>query len=93
VTRLSGVNSAAAAWSPDGTQIAFASNRGLDGSNLTHPSSNIWIMDGSGSGATVLTGLSTATAFSPVWAPAGYRAGASRSAAKSPRSYRRMNGQ
>jgi Tol biopolymer transport system component len=71
LTRLSGVNSNAGAWSPDGNQIAFSSNRGLDGSNTTHASSNIWIMDAVGSGATVLTGLANATAFGPQWAPAG----------------------
>ncbi|HEY2027842.1 MAG TPA: IPT/TIG domain-containing protein [Myxococcales bacterium] len=71
LTRLTGVSSGPAAWSPDGTQIAFASNRGVDGSDSTHPSSNIWIMAADGSAPTILTALSTATAGGPVWAPAG----------------------
>lgn len=59
------------AWSPDGSKIAFDSNRALngqDGSNGSAP--NIWLMNADGSGVTLLT---TATAFGtqPAWSPDG----------------------
>jgi Tol biopolymer transport system component len=57
-------------WSPDGTKIAFASDRALDGSDANNFSLNIWVMNADGSGAKPLTQL-TATTLSdqPVWSP------------------------
>ena len=62
-------------WSPDGSKIAFASGRALDGSNAdnTNGTRNVWVMNSDGSGATHLTGL-TASGTSndgPAWSPDG----------------------
>lgn len=50
-----------AVWSPDGTRIAFVSQR--SGSN------NIWIMNADGTNQTQLTKMKNA--YSPVWSPDG----------------------
>jgi Tol biopolymer transport system component len=67
--------SANPAWSPDSSKIAFASTRALDGSDAanTNNTSNIWVMNANGSGATALTRLtaSGASSFFPVWSPNG----------------------
>jgi Tol biopolymer transport system component len=62
-------------WSPDGSKIAFQSERALDGSNATNTNAtdNIWVMKADGSGAAPLTKL---TAFranngATVWSPDG----------------------
>jgi Tol biopolymer transport system component len=60
-------------WSPDGTRIAFISNRALDGSNAANGGAeNVWAMKADGSGATPLTQL-TVSSFSHtlVWSPDG----------------------
>jgi Tol biopolymer transport system component len=46
-------------WSPDGTRIAFTSNRKLDGSDANGPNNtnNIWVMNADGSMPTPLTQL------------------------------------
>ncbi len=59
------------AWSPDGTKIAFASDR--DGSHL-----DIWVMNADGSGAVNLTPLPDSTdsgeaGIEPAWSPDGNR--------------------
>lgn len=58
-------------WSPDGSKIAFDSQRALDGSDAanTNSTSNIWVMSADGSAATPLTKLSVlnADSFDPVW--------------------------
>jgi Tol biopolymer transport system component len=66
----SGVINFEPVWSRDGTKIAFASSRALDGSNASNGSLNIWVMNADGSGAKPLTQL-TATTLSdqPVWSP------------------------
>ena len=66
-------------WSPDGSKIAFASARALDGSNAANTNSvaNIWVMNADGSSQAPLTGLSsisngfTADSLNPVWSPDG----------------------
>jgi len=62
-------------WSPDGTQIAFTSNRALDGSDNVNTNNmpNVWVMDADGSGATPLTSLTAAGSVTvlPEWSPDG----------------------
>jgi Tol biopolymer transport system component len=77
LTKLTASNSASfsPAWSPSGTQIAFSSQRALDGSNAanTNATQNIWVMNADGSGPTALTKLTTASVLTdiPVWTPGG----------------------
>jgi TolB protein len=62
------------AWSPDGSKIAFASNR--DASELRDDDlvgTRIYVMDADGSGVTRLTGGSEASDYSPAWSPDGSR--------------------
>ena len=55
------------AWSPDGTRIAFASNRGnVDGSD------DIYVMNSDGSGLAKLISNSGDDSF-PAWSPDGSR--------------------
>jgi Tol biopolymer transport system component len=60
-------------WSPDGSKIAFESNRALDGSDAlnTNFTLNIWVMNADGSSPTPLTKLTANAANSrfPVWSP------------------------
>jgi Tol biopolymer transport system component len=63
-------------WSPDGSKIAFASQRALDGSNNPNTNNaiqNIWMMNSDGSQATPLTKLTAAdsASFDPAWSPDG----------------------
>jgi Tol biopolymer transport system component len=60
-------------WSPDGSKIAFASFRALDGSDSSNGVRNIWVMNADGSGATSVTKLTAANSDSdqPSWTPDG----------------------
>ncbi len=62
-------------WSPDGSKIAFASRRALDGSNTANANftANIWVMNADGSSAKAQTHLTAVGALSssPVWSPDG----------------------
>jgi Tol biopolymer transport system component len=63
-------------WSPDGSKIAFASRRALDGRDFDNTAINIWSVNADGSGALPLTDLTVGTAdsgtFGPVsWSPNG----------------------
>jgi Tol biopolymer transport system component len=53
------------AWSPDGSKIAFQSNRGGGGDHF-----DIWVMNADGSDQHQLT-HTRAGAFAPTWSPAG----------------------
>jgi len=57
------------------TLIGFGSNRALDGSDAanTNDTSNIWVVNSDGTGATPLTRLTApfAGSFSPAWSPDG----------------------
>jgi Tol biopolymer transport system component len=69
-----GADSKTAAWSPDGSKIAYASRRALDGSD--HPDNlndNLWLVNADGSGTAHLTNLTDggAETFGPVWSPDG----------------------
>jgi TolB protein len=70
LTQLTASTSLQPVWSPNGTKIAYASTRALDGSDADNFSLNIWVMNADGSGAKPLTQL-TATTLSdePVWSP------------------------
>lgn len=76
LTKLTAVGAATGefpAWSSDGSKIAFASSRALDGSNAENNSltMNIWVMHSDGSNPTPLTNLTKVPADSPVpvWQP------------------------
>jgi Tol biopolymer transport system component len=73
VTNLTaaGASSHHAAWSPDGSKLAFDSHRSLDGSDAANDASNIWTMNFNGSGATPLTKITAngADSVQPVWRP------------------------
>jgi TolB protein len=75
LTRLnaSHAGAAGAAWSPDGTQLAFASSGALDVSNSGNGSTNIWVMRADGSSAKPLTKFNSSGlgADSAAWAPDG----------------------
>jgi len=60
-------------WSPDGSKIAFASFRALDGIDSSNGIKNIWVMNADGSAATPLTKLTAANSDSdqPSWTPDG----------------------
>jgi Tol biopolymer transport system component len=62
-------------WSPDGSKIAFVSNRPADGiiTNQTNFTPNIWVMNADGSNQTALTTLNAflAASVDPVWSPDG----------------------
>ena len=63
--------STAPVWSPNGSKIAFASARALDGSNAANTTLNIWIMNADGSGLTALTKNTVGGNEAPVWSPDG----------------------
>jgi Tol biopolymer transport system component len=60
-------------WSPDGANLAFVSDRALDGSNVPAPHriSSAWVMKGDGTNARPLSNLplSNAGSISPAWKP------------------------
>ena len=60
-------------WSPDGTKLAFASARPLNGSDGTGGTRNIWVINADGSSPTPLTHntLTGTDTFSPHWSPDG----------------------
>jgi Tol biopolymer transport system component len=60
-----------ASWSPDGTMIAFYSNRALDGSDAAISDSiqNVWVVKADGTGATPLTKLKAGQTKEPHWLP------------------------
>ncbi len=69
--------SSAAAWSPDGMKLTFASNLALDGTStsphLDHD--NIWVIDADGTNLVAVTKLTASGAYSdgPDWSPDGTR--------------------
>lgn len=75
MTVSSGLGSAGPVWSPDGTRIAFYSDRALDGSNTvnTNGTFNVWVINADGSGLTAITKITALNANSsdPVWSPDG----------------------
>jgi Tol biopolymer transport system component len=68
-------NSTNPEWSPDGTRIAFASDRALDGSDAPHMNwtNNIWVMNADGTGVKPLTRYisSLGKSHGPRWSPDG----------------------
>jgi Tol biopolymer transport system component len=74
-TTVTGTSNSSAAWSPDGSKIAFSSARALDGSDAvnTNGTKNIWLMNADGTGAAPLTKLTAVGADSdvPSWTPDG----------------------
>src|SRR5262245_49592017 len=61
------------AWSPDGSRVAFASLRALDGSDAlnTNSAQNVWVVNVDGTGTTALTRYTASLAFGRegVWSP------------------------
>jgi Tol biopolymer transport system component len=70
-----GADTAAPAWSPDGSKIAFQSSRALDGTDVANVNMtvNLWVVNVDGTGARPLTNLTAAGASSylPDWLPGG----------------------
>jgi Tol biopolymer transport system component len=73
LTATSGQGVLDLAWSPNGRQITYDSNRALDGSDAVSPNqrSNVWIVNIDGTGGAPLTHLTAADASSPQWSPDG----------------------
>jgi TolB protein len=59
------------AWSPDGSKIAFVSQRAFDGSDATNGAGadNVWVINADGSNPTPVTRLLHASMSSPAWSP------------------------
>ncbi|HCU24052.1 MAG TPA: hypothetical protein DF383_03465, partial [Deltaproteobacteria bacterium] len=59
-------------WSPDGSQIAFESNRSLsDDQNAAPTAKNIWIADADGNNIRHLTQKTAISSSKPQWSPDG----------------------
>jgi Tol biopolymer transport system component len=76
LTRITapGAQSSGVAWSPDGSQISYQSQRALDGSDAANTNfvENIWVMNADGSGAKPLTHRTRGgDSSSPAWSPDG----------------------
>jgi Tol biopolymer transport system component len=74
VTRFASAFSQYATFSPDGSKLAFLSNRGLDGSDVFTGAGNMWVANTDGSGAIPLTKytmLDVGSIFGGVWSPDG----------------------
>lgn len=71
LTRLVGVNSSDGWWSPDGSRIAFSSNRAVNGADQTSSNTNLWVMAVDGTGLLDVTASSNASAAILGWAPTG----------------------
>lgn len=74
VTRLAAAFSSNPAFSPDGSKLAFLSNRGLDGSDVPLGASNIWMANTNGAGAiplTKYTAQDVGSIFGGIWSPDG----------------------
>jgi len=71
LTKLNNAGADEGAWSPDGTRIAYISERAFDGSDNPDTNSiiNIWLMQADGSGSVPLTKLTKAQSASPAWRP------------------------
>lgn len=59
------------AWSPDGSKIAFDSDRALDGTDVFAGARNIWVMNADGSNPIPLTDLTGANSRRPAWSADG----------------------
>ncbi len=70
---LINASSASPAWSPNGAKIAFESFRALDGSSISIPAANIWVMNADGSNPTPLTRLTldAISSLHSAWSPDG----------------------
>ena len=67
-------DSQAPVWSPDGSKIAYASERKLDGTDARDlQNNNIWVANADGTGQVPLTPLTDggAESFDPHWSPDG----------------------
>jgi len=74
VTRLNGAFSAHPSFSPDGSRLAFLSNRAPDGSDIDTTAGNLWVIQVDGSGAVPLTrysALNGGSGFNGLWSPDG----------------------
>lgn len=72
LTKLNSSGAAQGMWSPDGTRIAYLSDRALDGfdkPDATHPVINLWLMKADGSGSVPLTRLTQIGVNFPTWKP------------------------
>lgn len=68
-----GTDSGYPTWSPDGSQIAFASHQSLDVNHPDVPNDvyNIWVMNPDGTNLQPLTNSKVAESVEPVWQPHG----------------------
>ncbi len=60
---------AAAVWSPDGKQLAFSSNRALDGDRV--PNMDIWVVEAKAGSVARKLSTFTGSDSQPVWSPDG----------------------
>jgi len=66
-----GVDNTTPSWSPDGSKIAFASFRALNGSDAAGNTRNIWLMNADGSKPSPLTNITSTliNSSNPMWSP------------------------
>lgn len=72
LTKLTVPSAGPGAWSPDGTRIAYLSDRAFNGSDNQDaiPSvDNLWLVQADGSGSVPLTKMTKANSYSPAWKP------------------------
>ncbi len=72
LTKLTVAGAEEGAWSPDGTRVAYMSDRAFNGSDKpdSNPSvDNLWLVQADGSGSVALTKLTKANSYSPGWKP------------------------
>jgi Tol biopolymer transport system component len=72
ITRLTafGANALGGIWSPDSSKLLFISERALNGTDLANATTNVWVVNADGTGAsplTKLTAVGAATGEFPAW--------------------------
>ncbi len=58
-------------WLPDGTKIVFGSYRKLDGTDVSAPVTNLWLVNADGTNLIPFTRTNNTSNFGPQWSPDG----------------------